>query len=640
MSCNLFSDLVGTNIRSHRWTKPSLRATATAYQKHWEPSKKAEIGWFCRKETSNFSWGMIWYDLFPSKNSSCQRVSPWREIQQPNSEILVESLQESSIRSFIIWNGTSQIITKNTKTPGPSKKTFSLIQNKEILKKLNIKIQNIISNWNSARQQIFGKRNWNELQIVFRSWWYEHQESQMDKTITPSNSNCVPKIESHQRRLRLVGSAASRPPTFFLRSKVWYDFSHQKTVLVRDFRHDERFNNQIKKSWWKVFTSLALEASTFETAAHKLSPKIRKLPVQARRPFHWFKTKKSSRSWISRSKTSFRTGIPRDSKFLGKETETSCKLFSDLGGTNIRSHRWTKPSLRATATAYQKHWEPSKKAEISWFCHKATSNFFLRSKVWYDFSHQKTVLVRDFRHDERFNNQIKKSWWKVFRSLVLEASSFETSPHKLSPKIRKLQVQARRLFHRFKTKKSSRSWIPRSKTSFQTGIPRDSKYSEKKLKWAATCFHILVVRTSGNTDGQNHHYEQQQLSTKKYESHQRKLRLVGSDARRHPTFHARETLAWLVYTNWQFSSRIRAFDHDWTNQQPVSEYFVGVSRSIILEASSFKTTPRKLISKKNEKLVPKKQDHLIDTKQRSPQKVENQRSIISFRTGILRDSKF
>ena len=138
MSCNLFSYLGGTNIRKHRWTKSSLRATATEYQKVWESSKKVEIGWFWREATPNFSWGKIWYDLFPSKNSSRQRLSPWREIQQPNSEILVESLQESSIRSFIIWNGTSQIITKNTKTPGPSKKTFSLIQNKEIQnKKLN-----------------------------------------------------------------------------------------------------------------------------------------------------------------------------------------------------------------------------------------------------------------------------------------------------------------------------------------------------------------------------------------------------------------------------------------------------------------------------------------------------------------------
>ena len=48
----------------------------------------------------------------------------------------------------------------------------------------------------------------------------------------------------------------------------------------------------------------------------------------------------------------------------------------------------------------------------------------------------------------------------------------------------------------------------------------------------------------------------------------------------------------------------------------------------------------KLISKKHENLVPKKQDHLIDIKQRSPQKVENQRSTISVQTGILRETKF
>ena len=40
------------------------------------------------------------------------------------------------LESFIIWNGTSQIISKNTKTPFPRKKTSSLIQNNEILKKL------------------------------------------------------------------------------------------------------------------------------------------------------------------------------------------------------------------------------------------------------------------------------------------------------------------------------------------------------------------------------------------------------------------------------------------------------------------------------------------------------------------------
>ena len=171
------------------------------------------VGFAARRHPTIFEkQGLIW--LLPSKNSSCQGLPPWWEIQQPISEILVESLHESSIRSFIIWNGTSQIIYKNTKTPSPSKKTFSLIQKKEILKKLNTKIQNIISNWNSARQQI-----------------------------------------------------------------------------------------------------------------------------------------------------------------LVKETEMSCNLFSYLGGTNIRKHRWTKSSLRATATEYQNVWESSKKVEIGWFWRETTPNF-------------------------------------------------------------------------------------------------------------------------------------------------------------------------------------------------------------------------------------------------------------------------
>ena len=63
-------------------------------------------------DTQLFLRGKVWNDLFPSKNSSCQGLSPWPDIQQPNSENSVESLQESSIRSVIIWNGTSQIMSE------------------------------------------------------------------------------------------------------------------------------------------------------------------------------------------------------------------------------------------------------------------------------------------------------------------------------------------------------------------------------------------------------------------------------------------------------------------------------------------------------------------------------------------------
>ena len=248
MSCNLFSDLGGTNIRSHRWTKPSLRATATAYQKHWEPSKKAEISWFCRKAASNFFFEkpvLIW--LFPSKNSSCQGLPPWREIQQPNSEILVESLQESSIRSFIIWNGTSQIISKNTKTPGPSKKTFSSIQNREILKKLDTNDPKHQFKLEFRETANIRKRNWNELQFVFISWWYEHQESQMVKIITTSNSNWVPKI------MRVIKESwdwlvLTRGDTqLFMQGKLLRDLFTLTDSSLQGYTHwitIERFNSQ------------------------------------------------------------------------------------------------------------------------------------------------------------------------------------------------------------------------------------------------------------------------------------------------------------------------------------------------------------------------------------------------------------
>ena len=75
-----------------------------------------EEGWellvLTQSDTQRFLRGQVWCDLFPSKDSSCQVLSPWREVQQANSEILVDSLQESSIRSFIISNGTLQIISK------------------------------------------------------------------------------------------------------------------------------------------------------------------------------------------------------------------------------------------------------------------------------------------------------------------------------------------------------------------------------------------------------------------------------------------------------------------------------------------------------------------------------------------------
>ena len=234
MSCNLFSDLGGTNIRSQRWTKSSLRTTATAYQKHWEPSKKAEITWLDAR----------WHPTF---------------------------LERQGLICLV-----------------PIKKQF---------------------------------------------------------------------------------------------------------VLVRDFLRGERFNNQIQKSWWKVFRSLELESFIiWNRTSQIISKKHENSVLHARRLLHWFKTTKSWKSWKPTIHNIISNWISARQQTLGKQTEMSCNLFSDLGGTNIRSQRWTKSSLWATATAYQKHWEPSKKAEIGWFSRKATPNFSWEARFDMTCSHQKTVL--------------------------------------------------------------------------------------------------------------------------------------------------------------------------------------------------------------------------------------------------------
>ena len=120
--------------------------------------------------------------------------------------------------------------------------------------------------------------------------------------------------------------------------------------------------------------------------------KTRKLRFHARRLLHWFKTTKFWKSWKPTIHNIISKWNSARQQTLGKQTEMSCNLFSDLGGTNIRSQRWTKSPLWATATAYQKHWEPSKKAEIGWFSRKAKPNFPWEARFDMSCSHQKTVL--------------------------------------------------------------------------------------------------------------------------------------------------------------------------------------------------------------------------------------------------------
>ena len=236
MSCNLFSDFGGTNIRSQRWTKSSLPPTATAYQKHWEPSKKAEIAWLDARWHPTFleRQGLIW--LVPIKK---------------------------------------QFLTR----------TFAV-----------------------ARDSI----------TKFRNLGGSLQESRIRK------------------------------------------LHHLKRHLT----------NYLQKT--------------------------RKLRVHATRPFHWFKTTKTSRTGKPTIHNIISNWNSAIQQFLRKETEMSCNLCSDLGGTNIRSHGLTKSSLRPTATAYQKHWEPSKKAEIAWLDARWHPTFLERQGLIWLVPIKKQFLSRTF----------------------------------------------------------------------------------------------------------------------------------------------------------------------------------------------------------------------------------------------------
>ena len=157
------------------------------------------------------------------------------------------------MRSLISWNGTSQIISKNTKTPGPSKKTFSSIQNKEILKKLNKNDPKHQFKLEFRETANISKRNWNELQFVFMSWWYKHQETQMFKIITTSNSNWVPKsmrvIKESWDWLVLTGGDTQ----LFMQGKLWHDLFTLTESFLQGYAHlitIGRINNQCQNISW------------------------------------------------------------------------------------------------------------------------------------------------------------------------------------------------------------------------------------------------------------------------------------------------------------------------------------------------------------------------------------------------------
>ena len=183
MSCSFCSDLGGTNIWSHGWTKSSLRATANEYQIHWEPSKRLRsVGSDTRQRPTFLEReGLIW--PAPINKQFLSRLSQWPEIQQSNSEILVESHQESSIKSFNIQNYTkhekqheTRKTTRNTKNNTKhenlvSKKDDLFIDSKQTSPQEIENYRSTIS-FQTGIPRITTKlerRNCNVLQFIFRS---------------------------------------------------------------------------------------------------------------------------------------------------------------------------------------------------------------------------------------------------------------------------------------------------------------------------------------------------------------------------------------------------------------------------------------------------------------------------------------
>ena len=639
MSCNLCSDLGGTNIRSHGWTKSSLRPTATAYQKHWEPPKKAETGWFWSKATPNFSWEARFDVTYSHQKTVLDR--DFRRGESFNNQI--QKFWWKVFRSLVSEASSSEtapykLFPKNAKTPCPREKTFSLIGNNEVLKKWKTNHSKHHFKLEFRETANFRKRNWNELQFVFRFWWYQHQESRMDKIITPTNSNCVPKtlraIKEGWDWLVLTQSDTQR----FLRGKVWCDLFPSKDSSWQGFSPWREFQQPNSEFLVESLPKCCIKLHHLKRHLTNYLQKTRKLRVHARRPFHWFKTTKSSRSGKPTIHNIISNWNSARQQILGKETEMSCNLCSDLGGTNIRSHGWTKSSLRPTATAYQKHWEPPKKAETGWFWSKATPNFSWEARFDATYSHQKTVLDRDFRRGERFNNQTQKFWWKVFRSLVSEASSSETAPYKLFPKNAKTPCPREKTFSLIGNNEVLKKWeTNHSKHHFKLEFRETANF--RKRNWNELQF---VFRFWW--------YQHQESRMDKI------ITPTNSNCVPKTLRAIKEGWDWLVLTQSDTQRFLRSkvwYDlfpskdsscqgfSPWREfQQPNSEILVeSLPKSCIRSFIIWNVTSQ-IISKKRENFVSTREDLFIDSKQRNPQEVENQRSITSFQTGVPRDSKF
>ena len=199
----------------------------------------------------------------------------------------------------------------------------------------------------------------------------------MEKIITTSRSNWVPK-DMRVMKESWDWLVLTRGDTqLFMQGKLWQDLFTLIDSSLQGLAHwitIGRLNSQCQKHSWKVSRSIVLEASELMTTPAKLISEKHENLAPKKEDISTDTKESPQEVENQRSTISVQTGILRD-KILGKETEISSDLFSDLGGTNIRSHIWRKSSQRAGATEYRKIWESWKRAETGWFWREATPNY-------------------------------------------------------------------------------------------------------------------------------------------------------------------------------------------------------------------------------------------------------------------------
>ena len=220
MYFNLFSDMMKGSWGAKQWQNHHSEQQQLSTKNNESHQKRLIL---VDSDVRFLRW-KVWYDLFPSIDSSCQGLSDWPEIQQTNSENLVQSLQDFSIKSFIIWNYTKHEKQHETRKLGIQERwPFHWFKTNKCSRNWKLSIHNIIPNWNPSNHHKNRKEKLQctstSFQIMMRGiWGVKDWQNHHSKQKQPSTKI----IESHQTRLRLVGSDARQRPTFLEREVlIW-----------------------------------------------------------------------------------------------------------------------------------------------------------------------------------------------------------------------------------------------------------------------------------------------------------------------------------------------------------------------------------------------------------------------------------